>query len=608
MTILENEFLRLTAESFIAIEDKRSGAVCRLAGTVPEAARTEASALSFPLVCGGVPLVLSFRLEGKALIRTFSADPAAAFPAPAADPFFFRMEPGDTGIYPIGTGCAFPVDDPSLEIRERMFLFNGSSAAMCLFGFQRGGRCVIQAAKAGFDAEIRNFRNGAGLLHSAFAWHPEKGRWGYDRETRTFFGADFSEAAALCRDWREQTGWRRTLRDKMRETPALALLRGAADCWIWDDNAMNRLYNRPEDPDVPERNPAEISAEMHELGMTRVLWNSFEGETPETCAALRRMGFLVGKYEVYRDVIPKPLTDVIVPYRVKRSVNTPFWPEIVRRNPDGSPAEAWALHGLDGAMHPQHAVCDIPALALTMRNVPPDVKRVGYNSRFIDVQAGAALAECYSPEHPMTRSSAAKYIRMQEQFLSDLGLVNGVEVGAEMFAADFHYSEGMMSPPEYRAEDAGRRMCTMYSGNGIPARIRDYMLNAKYRIPLWQMLYHDCAVSYWYWGDSSNSAPELMPLRDLFCALYGEPPLYSLNVSQWNEWKGKIAESYRRATPVAERTFSEKMVSFEYLTADKLVQQTRFADGTAVTANFSETGFALPSGEVLSPLQYRLES
>ncbi len=224
MAILENEFLRLTAESFIAIEDKRSGTVCRLEGTVPDTARMEASGLSFPLECGGVPLLFSFRLEGKALIRTFSADPAAAFTEPVVDPFFFRMAPGDTGIYPIGTGCAFPADDPSLEIRERMFLFDGYSAAMCLFGFLRGGRCVIEAAKAGFDAEIRNFRDGTGLLHSAFAWHPEKGRWGYDRETRTFFGADFNESVALCREWREQTGWRRTLRDKMRETPALAPL------------------------------------------------------------------------------------------------------------------------------------------------------------------------------------------------------------------------------------------------------------------------------------------------------------------------------------------------------------------------------------------------
>lgn len=608
MTILENEFLRLTAESFLSIEDKCARTVFRLDGAVPDTVRSNASELSFSLECGGVPLLFSFRLEGKALVRTFSADAAAAFAEPAVDPFFFRITPGDTGIYPIGTGCAFPVDDPTLEIRERMFLFDGYSAAMCLFGFLCGGRCVIQAAKAGFDAEIRNFRDGTGLLHSAFAWHPEKGRWGYDRETRTFFGADFNEAVALCREWREQTGWRRTLRDKMRETPALALLRGAADCWIWDDNAMNRLYARPELPDVPERNSAEIAAEMRELGMDRILWNSFEGETPEACETLRRTGFLVGKYEVYRDVIPKPLVDLIVPYRVNRSVNTPLWPEIVRRNPDGSPAESWALHGLDGAMHPQHAVCDIPALELTMRNVPPDVKRVGYNSRFIDVQAGSALRECYAPEHPMTRSSAAKYIRMQEQFLSDLGLVNGVEVGAEMFAANFHYSEGMMSLPQYRAEDSGRRMCTMYFGDEIPAQIRDYMLNAKYRIPLWQMLYHDCVVSYWYWGDSSNSVPELMPLRDLFCALYGEPPLYSLNVSQWNQWKEKIAESYRRATPVAARTFSEQMVSFEYLTPDKLVQRTRFADGTAVTANFSGTGFALPSGEVLSPLQYHLES
>ena len=133
------------------------------------------------------------------------------------------------------------------------------------------------------------------------------------------------------------------------------------------------------------------------------------------------------------------------------------------------------------------------------------------------------------------------------------------------------------------------------------------MLNPRYRIPLWELVYHDCVVSYWYWGDSSNSVPELMPLRDLFDALYGEPPLYSLSASQWEEQKEEIAASYARATKVARRTGFARMVSFEYLTSDRLVQKTRFSNGISVTANFSTEEYRSADGLTLGKWEYALE-
>ena len=114
-------------------------------------------------------------------------------------------------------------------------------------------------------------------------------------------------------------------------------------------------------------------------------------------------------------------------------------------------------------------------------------------------------------------------------------------------------------------------------------------------------------VSYWYWGDSSNSVPELMPLRDLFDALYGEPPLYSLSASQWEEQKEEIAASYARATKVARRTGFARMVSFEYLTPDRLVQKTRFSNGISVTANFSAEEYRSADGLTLGKWEYALE-
>ena len=319
---------------------------------------------------------------------------------------------------------------------------------MCLFGFERGPLCVLTGVECGTDAVLSNTPEN-GLLHSRVVWQSEKGEWGYSRAIRWFFAEGLSDGAAQYRAWRESLGEVVTLEQKKKHTPELEKLIGAADLWLWDDNNMNRLYARPEEPEKTPRDVRKIAGDLEALGMDRILWNSFEGETPEDCAFLKSKGFLVGKYDIYRDVLPKPEIDQIIPYRVKRSVNTKYWPGIVRMERDGQYGKAWRLHGLDGKLHFQNAVCDIPALKLTMENVPPDVERVGYNSRFIDVQAGSTLQECYHPMHPATRSDSLRYINNQLRFLADIGLVCGVEVGCEAAVGTFHFSDTSVNDEAY---------------------------------------------------------------------------------------------------------------------------------------------------------------
>ena len=304
--------------------------------------------------------------------------------------------------------------------------------------------------------------------------------------------------------------------------------------------------------------------------------------------------------------MPATAVNSVIPYRVKRSRHTKYWPDDVRREQNGDMARAWQLHTIDGTMVYQNAVCDVCALRMTMEDVPADVAEVGYTARLLDVQTGGGLAECYDPRHPATRRVMRRYIRAQHQFLLDLGLACGGEVGSEDYVSQLAFTEGLMSPPWLRGPDAGRRMNTLYYGDEIPAVITNYMLNPRHRLPLWELTYHDCTVSYWYWGDSSNGCPELMPLRDLFNALYGLPPLYSLNVTQWRRLRTVVAASYRRATAVAARVGLLPMTAFEWLTEDRLVQRTVFGGEYAVTVNFSNRPYETPQGTI-QPLDFRLE-
>ena len=608
MLCLENETLsvRLNAEHSLTVRRKTDGmelVQCPSPCPVTSACLREGR-LVLEVDCSALMIHASLSLpeSGGIELRLEAEGP---MPEEIAWPPAWRMEDGDVGIFPLGTGVAFPVRDLSFPLPETMPFYCGMSSSMGLFGFQRGALCVLTGVECGSDAVLRNTPEN-GLLHSRVVWQSEKGKWGYSRAIRWFFAEGLSEGAAQYRAWRESLGEVVTLKEKRKRTPELGKLIGAADLWLWDDNNMNRLYARPEVPEKTPRDVRRIAGELEYLGMDRILWNSFEGETPEECAFLKSKGFLVGKYDIYRDVLPKTEVDQIIPYRVKRSVNTKYWPGIVRMDRDGQYGRAWQLHGLDGKLHSQHAVCEIPALKLTMENVPPDVERVGYNSRFIYVQAGSCRQECYHPMHPATRSDSLRYINNQLRFLADIGLVCGVEVGSEATAGAFHFSEGMLSPIPFRAEDAGRRMTTVYRGKEIPPSFSRYMLNPQYRIPLWELVYHDCVVSYWYWGDSSNCCPELMPVRDLFDALYGEPPLYSLTATQWEERKEEIAASYHRVAPAVRATGYARMIAFDLLSPDRCVQRTSFDNGVVITANFSGEERVLKDGTRLAAYQYLL--
>ena len=570
--------------------------------------RKDGESLRFELeAVDGVRPVARVEFDGASELKlTLSADADARMRSDVVWPGAWVPDAGDTGVYPFGEGMAYPVADTNVQLHAEWGTFNcGMMLTMGFFGFMRGDVCVMTGVRDNCDtALVVSRRNG--LLEAQVRHQPEYGRWGYDREMRVFLGGGIGGVCKQYRSWRERLGMVRTLAEKARETPGLLRFAGTADVWLWDENVMNRLYGRPMVSTRVPRDAVALAREMKALGMERVLWNDIEDGSRAVGDELRRMGYMTGKYDVYRDVLPPEIADKVIPYRRARSVFTPICHDIVRILEDGTPAGAWAVHGLDGKMYDQQAVCDLVTPELTRRKAGPNVAMYKYDARLVDVQSGMGAGECYSPRHPCTRRQGADAIRRQNRYLSDeLHQIVGVEVGGETSVSSFHYSEGLLSSPsEYRLENAGRRMTTLCYGTNVTPTITKYLINPRYRIPLWELVYHDCSVSYWYWGDSQNSCPELMPLRDLFCALYGVPPLYSLDTVGWERLKHDIAQSYKRATPVARETMFSRMTDWWRLTADALVQRVRFANGVTVTVNFSDKEYALENGGRLDAMSY----
>ncbi len=184
-------------------------------------------------------------------------------------------------------------------------------------------------------------------------------------------------------------------------------------------------------------------------------------------------------------------------------------------------------------------------------------------------------------------------------------LVTGSETGHDAAVPYVHYFEGMLSLGPYRVPDAGRNM--MEPVTDVPERVAKFQTGHYYRLPLWELVYHDCVVAQWYWGDYNNKLPALWDRRDLLNALYGTPPMFMLNRRSWAEHRDRFVQSYQTATPVARATGYAEMLSHRWLTVDHSVQQTTYSNGIVVTANFGAAPHTLADGRTLGALSYVMD-
>jgi hypothetical protein len=163
----------------------------------------------------------------------------------------------------------------------------------------------------------------------------------------------------------------------------------------------------------------------------------------------------------------------------------------------------------------------------------------------------------------------------------------------------------MLSLGPYRIPDAGRDMMRVW--DDVPEPVAKFQTGHVYRIPLWELVYHDCVVAHWYWGDYNNKLPTLWDRRDLWNALYGTPPMFMFNRKSWEANRDRFVQSYKTTAAVARATGYAEMLSHEWLTSDHAVQRTRFANGVVVTVNFGGTLYRSPDGTNLPALGRRVD-
>jgi len=482
-------------------------------------------------------------------------------------PFVLEEQPGFIIAAQYGDGVLVETDDMVWSGNYWTTYRGIDMPWVGLTDLKKGYALIVETP---FDAAIRLDPTTVGdakLLAPNLVWEPCKGRFAYPRRCIYSFHAEGGHVALAkrYRAYAQAQGLVRTLREKAEANPEVRKLMGAPDIWGADGLAFCR------------------DAKL--LGVDKALVNG--RWSAEDMRAMVEMGYLVSEYDNYVDIQPVAEGAAI------DSNHAPI-PGHCLKHPDGSPVVGWITYDKSQTYMKR---CSALAPAAARSVVEKVLGQFPFNARFLDVSTADTLFECYDAEHPMTREDDARHRMEMAQVLRDRELVVGGEHGIFWAVPNYEYFEGMMSGG-HASWPAGHLM-KPESREGISDEYRKYGIGHAHRAPLWELVFHDCAVTTWYWGDATGWLYELDPAivdkQDAFNALYGTVPLMWAGGSDryYPDHRERFLQSYRNTCKLHEQIGYDEMLSHEFVTPDRAVQRTRFASGVAVTANFGEAPFAV---------------
>jgi hypothetical protein len=571
------------SDATISVLDKRSGRqYAQYPGSalaVLDAHKTDGR-ITFRLLKPDDVLTINVTIAVEADRPEFAVELAADGPMhqPLQFPLPFKTAGGHFLILPVNEGISYPVDDTSLPAMS-YHLFGGHGLCMAFYGctdLQHGLMTIVETPD---DARVVVPRRDDKLC-LAPRWDDQKQQFGATRRIRycLFQQGGYVAMCKRYRQYAQRIGKFKTLTEKRAENPDVDRLVGAVNVWCWD------------------RSGPDMCGELQESGIRRILWS--RRSDPEAIRQMNQMGVLTSRYDIYQDV-QNPANFSKIGH-VHADWPTEAWPDDLIRQQNGELTNGWRVRGRDGNWYPCGVLCDRVAVSYAKQRVPPELETHDYRCRFIDTTTAASWRECYDERHPMTRSESRQFRMELLSYMSrEMGLVTGSETGHDAAVPYVHYFEGMLSLGPYRVPDAGRAMMQVVTD--VPPRVAKFQTGHYYRLPLWELVYHDCVVAQWYWGDYNNKLPSLWNRRDLWNRLYGTPPMFMFNRQIWRQNRDRFVQSYQAATPVARATGYHEMLSHRWLTDDHSVQQTTFANGVMVTVNFGEQPYDMPDGTTVPP-------
>ena len=508
--------------------------------------------------------------------EVLTADMSAPFTALGLPPMFTTdMKAGYLTFCDRSSGVLKKQDDTGVGYNETMLTVYGNTNCMNmplvgLFDREQGDAMMLQI-ESPLDANVRLSRK-AGLIWPEPVWQCSMGIFAYPRRATYRFvdKGGYVKMADLYRDYQKKRSMLKTLAEKANERPVVNRMRGSTVLWaeVSDVGFLKKWRN---------------------FGITRaILATEFPG------AENRRwsdMGYISLGYDSYGDITEGPLG---------------FQSDSIQENglmlPTGEMMTGWTTTDTDGKVVKQYYLrSSSKYLNAAMAYSPSRIIDANRNGNFIDVMMAGGLMEDHHPKHTFDRRTDLKYKRDVFQYYRQKGLVIGTEHGNDWGVDLVDYTEGGLSGSNWwipgkntSGWNAGHLRAPVSRDDFSPEYLK-YGLPTQ-RIPFWELVYHDCVATTWYWGDSAGwfwkVAPEIKTMKDRVTLLYGDMPLLWSEVKfDWKNDSAEHLETYYLTVPSMRDKFGVRMTSHEFLTDDLQVQRTAFANGSETVVNFGEKPF-----------------
>jgi len=431
-------------------------------------------------------------------------------------------------------------------------------------------------------------------------WRSVKGDLGYLRSARYVFQphGGYVEMCKTYRRYAARTGKLVTLKEKITRNPEVDKLVGAPNLEI------QVVANRPKDPRLQGLSGAvydgyhllqttfdQITAIVHDLkenlgvehAVIRIAgWgkmgydnirpmdqaepNAEAGGTEKLAAALaaaKSAGYLGGLWDNYRNY----------------DLNSPSYHErYIIRDAEGAMSAGFTSEG--GV---SQEICPLEAVKLFQHNMDYYRRVLKPNLIYLDTIGGLPLIECYDSRHPLTRAETREARSNVMRVATDAGVVLGAE-----------------GPPT----DWNLAVASFYDEAPIRFGIE---------VPLWGMVYHDCALLYrqhsspYNYGMDNYGYPRgPWPAKFLRSLLYADQSSWTVSNQMYWAWRKTFKSINDVLAPHERRHAFDELMNHQFLTPDFLVQRTVWASGAQVTANYGEFLFQPKDGVELPAYGYRV--
>lgn len=517
---------------------------------------------------------------------TALALPGAFRPEGAAA--FHSAIPLGQGVLHSGAGPAF--------FRPLCMRGHGGGFTLSMFGLLAAEGALLVITESDADVALHWEKTAQGAVNVLWLQHPSMGQLGYPRETVVF--AESPDLTSVCKRYRRyemEQGRFKSWAEKITERPQLEQLFGAAIVFLG--------YNHDVDLDY-----ADSLRRLKALGIDRAyVYPTYMGSTLDLQAAfgsapidirahlplLQELGYLAGSF-IYITDGPRGegedgLHDLLL-------------------NADGKPQVFWQIEE-----HTWYVYSGEKRFAWARKMI--EEEHSGLDAVHYDVLCCSSLMEDYHPAHRRDARADRENRREMLQYAAGKGLVVSSEGFYDRMTP--YYDLGSV---KFAHALGGDEYCV---------------------VPMTMLVYHDSAYHLWwevdnynnpehrtqfgrgqlsrlYWGGGS---PRVQSVMD---ALLGTPPDIFPFGKQYNFVPHNspktylyrfrledqaVREAIEYAKPVMAlnaRIGKLEMLEHRLHTPDGAVQETVFADGTRVIANFANVTQEAPGIAPLPPESWRV--